>query len=191
MHTRRLATLLLGLWLGGGLFMTWIAIHNFRGVDKLLRSPEPAAAQYIKVLGNSSAQTLLRHQVGELNRQYFNTWELAQLCIAPVFLLTMLFDGKADKLYLGLGGLALLLVLVQHFLITPQVTTLGRALDFLPQEAPSAERGGFWRFHNAYYTLEVIKGLTLAGMSVRLLIVSSRRRRSRKKVDLIDDSEDG
>ncbi len=192
MHTRRLATLLLGLWLGGGLFMTWVAIHSFRGVDKLLKSPAPAAAQYIKVLGNSSARTLLRHQIGELNRHYFSNWEVVQIGIALVFLLTMLFDAKTEKLYLALGGLALLLVIVQHFLFTPQVATLGRAIEFLPPEAPSAERVGFWRFHNAYSVLEIAKGLLLMGMSVRLVMISSRRRRSsRKKVDLVDDSDNG
>ncbi len=171
--------------------MTWVAIYNFRGVDELLRSPDAAATQYIKVLGNSSTRTLLRHQVGELNRVYFSTWEIAQLGLALTLIVILLFTTNGDKLYMGLSVLALLLVIVQHFLITPQVSTLGRVLDFLPQEAPSAERAGFWRFHNAYSGLEITKLIVLLTISVRLLMISNRRRRgSRKKVDLVDDADD-
>ena len=190
MHTRRFATLLLGIWLSGSLFMMGVAIQNLNGVDELLKSPDPAANQYIKVLGTDSARTLLLHQVSELNRFYYQNWEVAQLCIGIVVALTLLFATNGDKLYMGGTGLLLLIVIVEHWLITPQMITFGKVIDFIPPEAPSVERIKFWRFQNAYMVLEAVKLIFLLAVSGRLLVIRSRRRyRSRKDVDLVNDSD--
>jgi hypothetical protein len=190
MHTRRFATLLLGMWLAGSLAMMGVAIGNFQGVDNLLSAPDPSANQQIKVLGKSSARALLRHQVGELNRFYFSTWEIAQICLGLVLIVTLLFATNGEKLYMGLCGFLLLLVIIQHFLLTSHITALGRAIDFLPPDEPSAERIRFWRFHNAYSVLEVIKFVALLVVSGRLLTVSQRSR-TRKKINAINDADDG
>ncbi len=192
MHTKRFATLLLGMWLAGSIFMMAVATWNFAGVDRLLAEPDMSANQYIKVLGADSARMLLRHQVAELNRTYFDAWEVAQFGIGITLIVTLLFATNGERLYMIGCGLLLLLVLVEHFLLTPQITGIGRLIDFVPPDAPSPERVRFWRFHNAYATLEVLKLLLLIGLSARLLIIQSRRRnRPRKKLDLVDDAENG
>ena len=192
MHTRRFSTLILGLWLAGSLFMMGVAVESFQGVDRLLEAPEPAARQYIKVLGRESARTLLRHQVAELNRYFSENWERIQLGLGVVLLVTLLFATNGDKLYLGGSGLLLVIIIGEHWLITPQITALGRAIDFLPSAAPSLERVKFWRFHHAYTVLEVGKLAVLTALTVRLLIFRSRHRvHHRKKVDLVNDAEHG
>jgi len=170
--------------------MMAVAIGNLQGVDRLLEAPDPSASQFIKALGADSARMLLRHQVAELNRFYFENWELVQICLGIGLTVTMLFATNGEKIYMGLCGFVLLLVIVEHFLVTPQIVSMGRAIDFVPEGAPSVERIKFWRFHNAYSTLEVLKMLTLAGMSLRLMVIQ-RRNRSRKKINLVDDSDDG
>ena len=156
--------------------MTGVAISNFQGVDRLLETPDMAASQHIKVLGTDSARTLLRHQVSELNRYLFESWEMTQLCVGVVLIITLLFATNGEKLYMGLTGLLLLFVIVEYFLVTPQVASLGRAIDFIPDEAPSVERIKYWRFQNAYWVLEVLKMITLVGVSLRLLTVRHRNR---------------
>ncbi len=192
MHTKRFATLLLGMWLAGSIFMMAVATWNFAGVDHLLAEPDMSANQYIKVLGKDSARMLLRHLSAELNRTYFDSWEVAQFGIGITLAVTLLFATNGERLYMIGCGLLLLVVLVEHFLLTPQITGIGRLIDFVPPDAPSPERIRFWRFHNAYAALEVLKLVLLIGLSARLLIVQSRRRnRSRKKLDLVDDAENG
>jgi len=189
MHTRRFATLLLGMWLAGTLFMMGVAFQNLNRVDKLLKSPGPEATQYIKILGANSARTLLRYQVSELNRFYYEHWELGQLCIGTAVGLTLLFATNGDKYYMAGVGLLLLLVIVEHWLITPQLLSFGRAIDFVPPEAPSAERIKFWRFQNAYTVLEAAKLVLLGAISARLLMIRSRRRsRPRNHLDVVHDS---
>jgi len=190
MHTRRLATFILGAWVAGTFFMMAVAIWNLDGVDRLLEAPNPSASQHIKVLGADSARMLLRHQVSELSRFYFENWEYAQLMLGIALLLTLLFATNGEKWYMLLCGLLLLLVIVERFLVTPQIISLGRAIDFVPEQTPSVERIKFWRFHNAYVALELIKLAVLGGTTLRLLTMS-RRPRSRKKVDLIDDADNG
>jgi len=171
--------------------MMVVAIWNFAGVDRLLEAPGPSASQHIKVLGTDSARMLLRHQVAELNRFFFENWEIVQLMLGIGLLVTLLFATNGEKLYMLLCAFLLLLVIVEHFLVTPQIVSLGRSIDFIPEQTPSVARIKFWRFHNAYSALEVFKLLTLGGVTLRLLTVSRRPRSRKKKVDLIDDADNG
>mgnify|MGYP005856187935 CR=1 FL=1 len=192
MHTRRLTTLILGMWLAGALWMMALAIGNFQGVDRLLESPVAEANRYVKALGEDSARTLLRHQAAELNRGYFGGWHLAQMALAVALVVTLMQGTNGNRLYLGAAGLMFLIVIVQHLLLTPYINTLGKVLDFIPREAPSPERIAFGRLHNAYTLMEVIKIAGAVFLSARLLTYSGASRRrghSRKDVDAVDDSD--
>ena len=192
MHTRRFAALLLGAWLAGSSFMIAIAIGNFHAVDRLLESPASPAEQYVKAIGKSPARTFLRYMASEQNRSYFNKWELAQLGIGVALVITLVFATGRNRIIMGVSLALLLIVVVQHWLLAPHLNTAGRAIDFIPPEAPSLERVRFWRFQNAYWWLEAAKGLLAAGLSVRLLVFRSRRRsKLRKDVNAIDNANDG
>ena len=190
MHTRRFATLLLGMWLAGSLLMYAVATTNFHRVDRLLAEPDPSAGQMVKLLGNSSARMLLRHQVSEINRDLFNNWERVQLILGIVLIVTLLFDTNGEKLYMGLCGLLLLLIIVEHFLLTPHLTAVGRSLDFIPADEPTTERIKFGRFHQAYAVVEALKLVVLLGLSGRLMTLSQRRR-SRKNINAVNNADDG
>jgi hypothetical protein len=190
MHTRRLAALLLGAWLAGSIFMSAVATGNFAAVDRLLASPAPAAKQYIRTLGVSQTRALLRYQVSEQNRRYFEQWELVQLGLGIALVLTVVFATNGSRLATGLSLGMLVIVVILHWLITPQVITLGSALDFLPPNAPALERARFWRFHNAYTTLEVIKLLLGVALGFRLIVSRSHRRALiPKKVNSVNHSD--
>jgi hypothetical protein len=192
MHTRRFTTLLLGAWLAGTLLMGAVAIGGFQGVDRLLAEPGMAANQYIKVLGTNSARTLLRHQVSELNRYYFDSWEIVQLVLGVVLAVTLLFITNGNRYYMAGAAVLLLIVIAQHWLLTPQLTGLGREIDFLPADAPSDERIRVGRVHSAYMALDLLKIVLIGGIATRLLVISSRRRgRVRKEVDPVDDADNG
>ncbi|MCP5111248.1 MAG: hypothetical protein GY953_10470 [bacterium] len=173
--------------------MTGIAIGNFASVDRILEEPAQPAQEYIKVLGNESARTLMRHLASEQNRHYFSNWELAQLGLGAGLLAAVIISDSHNRLLLAGAVLMTLMVVVEHWLLTPYLTMWGRAIDFIPPEAPSPERYKFWRFNSAYTAIDIGKMVVGLGLSVKLLIYRPKRRsgKSRKNVDVIDDADNG
>jgi len=157
---------------------------SFSSVDDVLEDPPAAANDYIKVLGPASARTLLRHLAAEQNRRFFSAWELTQLGIGAALLVTLVVDPDRSRLLLSGTGVLVLIVIAEHFLITPHLTVWGRAIDFLPPEAPSPERFRHAQFHTFYSWLEVAKDVIIVGLSARLMYYGGRRRsRSRSSVN--------
>lgn len=192
MHYRRIICLLLGFWLGGSLFMLTVATHNFAGVDILLRGPSAPAAKQIQVLGANEARTLLRYQVSELNRWYFENWERVQIGLGVAILLVFVFGAGAKPFAMITASAMLLIVLMQRFLLTPEIVRLGRAIDFVGTSSPSVDRAHFWNFHTAYSTIEVLK-LVLGFLLTARLVFRRRRRASEfpDEIDLIDNADNG
>jgi hypothetical protein len=188
MHYRRFACFVLGLWLAGGLFMMMVATQNFRAVDRLLAAPTPAATQQIDALGKNEAREFLRHQVGEQNRWYFDVWERVQLGLGVVLLLTLFFAADGKPFMVVISVVMLVAVGFQHWLMTPRIVELGRAIDFVPDAAPSPERVLLWDFHAAHTATEVTKlGL---GLFLTVSLLMRRKRRSRDVADKIDSIDD-
>jgi hypothetical protein len=190
MHSRRLACFVLGVWLAGSLFLSWVATENLLAVDRIMAEPNPGAALEIKALGPGEARLLLRHEASEQNRWLFANWEIIQIVLGSVFFFFLLFGTHENKISLLLVLLMLILVLLQRFLLTPELTGLGRLTDFVP-DVPSGGHNKFWVIQNAYTVAELCKlGLGLA-LTVRL-IVRGRGRSSgdaRDEFDLIDKAD--
>ena len=76
---------------------------------------------------------------------------------------------------------------MQRLVVTPELISFGRNIDFVPADIPSRFRDRFWIMHSGYVGLEALKwgaALALTGRNV-----SSRRGRSddaRDEFDLID-----
>jgi hypothetical protein len=187
MHTRRLSAFLLGIWIAGTIAMAFVATQNFRAVDRLLEAPGRPAAQTIELLGHDKARALLRYQVAELNRFFFESWEYSQLLLALVFITVLVFAFNGDKLTAGIAIAMLGIVVAERFLFTPEIVALGRAIDFVPFGALSPERQRFWRFHMLYSAAELLKLLLGAILGVKLLLRSDARPRLRSRdVDPVD-----
>ncbi len=177
MHSRRLASLLIGAWLAASIFMDFAAIHNFRSVDRFLAAPGPLAAEKIRdVGGRAEARTFLRAQAAEVNRYLFEQWEYAQLALGVLLLMVFVFGhGDAPRIAMLLTVLMLCIVGVDRFVLTGQITRLGRLLDY--PNTPGADPALFWRLHGIYSGLELLK-LAL-GASVAGLLLIRHKDRSR------------
>jgi hypothetical protein len=187
MHSRRLACFLLGIWFAGGVFTQWISTENFRAVDRLVDHPNPVAILQFRNLGTTSARLLLRYQAAEQNRFYFESWEVLQMMLASLFFFFLLFGTREDKYSLLMALLMLIAVLAQRFVLTPELTSFGRLLDFAPPGVYIPERRKVTIVQSAYNAVE----LTKLGLGVLLgarLILGRRRRSSdvRQELDLIN-----
>lgn len=173
--------------------MAFVATQSFQSVDRLLSHDNPQATVRLKPFG-AEARVLLRYQAAEQNRWYFQTWETFQLVFGFLFFAVMLFGSREDKFIL-LGALFLLLVVaLQKFFLTPEVTALGRTLDFLPPDVQTPERNRFWVLHTAYSGIEAGKWLLtmfLAGRMVFSRKRSGRSRDSRRQLNRVDKADYG
>jgi hypothetical protein len=193
MHSVRLVSFALGLWLAGGLFMAWVATQNFRGVDRLLDEPNPTAQLEIKALDNSkefgpgAARMLLRYHASEQNRYYFESWELVQIVLGSMLFFFLLFATRDDKFSLSGVLLLLIVVAVQRAWLTPEIVKVGRSLDFVMPGLNAPDRAHFWQLHSLYSGAEVLKWVVLLTMTVRL--VASRSRDVGKQFDVVDKAD--
>jgi hypothetical protein len=154
---KSLALLLLGAWLAGSLIMFFVATQNFRTVDRILGSPGVEAAGPLSAVPAGVLRPLLRHLSSELNRLYFFSWGIAQMVLG-LAVLALVFRDRTQVI---LAASMLVLVVGLALFVTPQITEIGRALDFVsrnplpPASAPAMAK--FWKLHAAFTGLDGIK----------------------------------
>ena len=161
------------------MFLAFVAMGNFATVNRVLANLAPLAARLIQPLGPERSRELLRSLVGEENRRYFQSWELAQFGLGLILGAVLLLDRRGWLLP-SLCGIMLLLVAFLHFRVTPEMVWLQRTVEFIPDGVSTPERTHFMTLHHVYSTIEVIKillGLAIAG--ILFTIRPGRRHRSR------------
>jgi hypothetical protein len=178
MHATRVATLLLGAWIGCCVFMDLLALQNFRLVGAAINSASPVVSDIIRKSGPDQTALLLRHFAAEQYRYYFSIWELIQ--VAGALLL-------AAVLYLAVGrrwipqilcGLMLALVLFQ-LAIHPEFTFRGREADFPPGNQSLGTQARVWALTEVWIGAELAK-LLIGALLTGLMIDHKSRRRSRR-----------
>ena len=154
-------TLVLGTWLGASFLLLWVVGSSFPGVERAVVENERLASRVSFKPGDAAAKKTSVAWVitGELNRQNFSSWNAGQLLLAGAALFCALRAGSRGAL-LGVCG-AGALVLVLTFWLAPEITTLGRSLDFVPRDPPPAALERFNGLHGIYTSLELGKVLLL------------------------------
>jgi len=151
---------LVGCWLGALLASWVVASVNFRTVDRVLGpSMRPELEQRLAPLPADDRRVTLRHLASEINRWMFRYWSLAQIALGALCLAGAWRLAGAPRLLLAA---AFLTVLIQSFGLTPPITALGRAIDFVPRPLPPETARRFGLLHAGYVGLDLAKGLCLA-----------------------------
>lgn len=146
----------LGLWLMGAVFMAFVATQNFYTIDRLLEAhPNPAFAADVEKLGQDEARFLLRYLSSELNRLYFQDWNIAQIAIGIVALWLVAKLPGADRPKWAIVAM-LGIVLFLTVLITPYIVSVGRSLDFVPRDPAPPGLRTFGLLHATYTVLDFI-----------------------------------
>jgi hypothetical protein len=153
----RWSLLLLGAWLMGSVILFVVAPTNFRLIDELLQhSANPTFRATVEHVGAGPSRELLRYLSSELNRDFFFRWNVLQASIGAA-LLALSWRPPAQRRVRNLVLVATLLVAGLLVVLTPLITGVGRALDFVPREPPPPELGRFKLLHVAYTGLELVK----------------------------------
>lgn len=162
------AGFLLGTWVAGSLIVSVVASQNFYTIDTLLSEMTNTSFRDVVLrLGPQDARDMLRYLSSELNRLYFQLWNVMQLVIGAVTLRLVWAAPVARAarwIVLAMLGVVMLMLLW----LGPEITAVGRGLDFVPRDPspPALERFGM--LHAAYATLEVLKGI--AGLVVAAML---------------------
>lgn len=153
----RIALGLLGGWVIGTLILFTVAPSNFHTIDRLLReSSEAVFRAEVARVGEAGARQMLRYLASELNRLFFGLWNIAQLGLGAGVLGSLWGLGGAGRAR-RLVWLMLTLVLLMLLWLTPEITALGRRLDFMPRDPAPPEMFRFRLLHAAYTAADLAK----------------------------------
>jgi hypothetical protein len=172
-RNRRFACLFLGLWLGAAVSVDFLVAENFSTIDPFLTAlGSPLVTARIKQAGQQSVRFILRRNAAEENGRIFEVWEWTQIGMATLFFFLVMFGERPPLSALILIAAMFVLILIQHFILTPNVVSLGREVDEIPLTEqlrnPTVDR--FWVFHGFYSGFEILKLLLGMGVAARLMI---------------------
>jgi hypothetical protein len=183
MHSTRIATFLLGAWIGCCIFMDLLALENLRLASGVLNSATPPAAEIIQKTGREEMGLLFRYFAAEQFRYYFSRWELIQLPGALLLGGVLYFAADKRALPQILCGLMLALALFQ-LAINPEWTYRGREADFPPGNEALGTQARVWALSEVWIGAESAKLLIGALLAGHLFSYKSRRRAHRAADDL-------
>jgi hypothetical protein len=162
----------MGVWLTGTIAMAVVATENFYTIDRLLEArANQAFAADVDKFGHDATRELLRYLSSELNRLYFQFWNLAQLAvgIAALWLVVKLPAGSKPKWWI-VWMLAIALFLTA--LITPRILSVGRSIDFVPRDPPPDGLRAFGLLHATYTVLDGV--MLILGIMVTISLVKGK-----------------
>ena len=165
----------LAIWMTGAVFVAVVATQNFFTIDRLLAG-SPNESFHVAVLtldsvetpGHPVARDMLRYLSSELNRLYFQYWNLVQLIVGllALWFVTKIPGANRPK-WCIVAMLAISLFVMA--VLTPPIVSVGRALDFVPRESPPIEvvtRLRTFGLLHATYTVSMFITLILGVLSV-------------------------
>jgi hypothetical protein len=182
MHTRRIAGFLLGAWMGGSVLMLLIQSANQRITEYVLASPSAQSLAALKKTDPlENVELLMRYQAAEQNRRYSSIWEETQFGIA-FFLFACLFLATQRNVFPMLFcGLMLLMVIFEHFEISPELAFRGRETDFPPGSLSDGARAGVWALGQILAWVEASKLVLGSLLAAYLFIFRARSSHKRSR----------
>jgi hypothetical protein len=165
----------LAVWMTGTVFVAIVATQNFFTIDRLIATSQNESFRVaVKTLdevetpGHPVARDLLRYLSSELNRLFFQYWNLVQLIAGLLtlrFVVRIPHASRAKWCVVGMLGIALFVMAV----LTPPIVSVGRSLDFVSRESPPLEvvtRLRTFGLLHATYTVMTLISLILGILSV-------------------------
>ena len=165
----------------GTVCVSIVAMQNFYTIDRLLDGPShPAFAAFVEDAGRENARNVLRYLSSELNRLFFQLWNVAQIGIGGAVLWLvwgMPAPAGARLRWMLVAMLAVVVILTIG--VTPQILAIGRSIDFVPRDPPPPAVGTFGVLHAVYTLLELVK-CGAAAVAALWLVRLGRREESRR-----------
>jgi hypothetical protein len=163
------AAVLLGVWLGWTVFMFFVAGASFATVERILRNPTSGLTQAAKPLEVNETRPIFRYFAAELNRRVFAAYGWGEIAVGTVLLWLLTRQSPKDPVSLALAGALLSIAVILGMVVTPQMSELGRSLDFVARNPPPPGLAHFQSLHRAYTILDSTKFVIGIALVVRWL----------------------
>ncbi len=164
---RRIAALILGLWLGAAVFADFAITQNFKNIEGFLSDPGAVSTSIeMNRIGRWKERIIIRRYVAELNNSLVESWEWTEFLLGSVLFASLFFGERPQKWMLAVPLGMLLIVMAQRFVLTPQVSEMGRKLADLSAKDPLNKT--FLTFHGIYSGAEIVKLVLGGALAVRL-----------------------
>jgi hypothetical protein len=162
------------MWLAAGITVAWLEREDFQTIQDVLSQPDPAAAERVKVLGMHEAYLLLGHAEAEQRQRTIKTWEDVELLLGLGFFFFLLFGTREGKLPLAMALLLVGMVLLERFLLTPEVLSVARIAGFTHSRGTGEEvrRMVLSSTHEAF---EIAKWIVEASLAALLVLRRNQR----------------
>jgi Domain of unknown function (DUF4149) len=177
--TRRIASILIGIWFGGILLVALAAPTAFRSVNSVLAAPPESVAKALKTLGPSLTRDILRYQASESNRLLFDTWGWVQLGLAVCVVILLLFLSNVGRPTLGLSIGMLLMAALMNFMLIPGISEIGRQMQASLNVRPDQLAERFRLMHYAFTAFELV--VVALGTILLVLLLRGRRGSSHRR----------
>jgi hypothetical protein len=158
----------MAVWLSGSVFITVVATQNFFTIDRLLaESSNLVFNDLVTTMKSPTARELLRYLSSELNRLYFQYWNIVQL---PVGIVALRLVGGIPGSKHATWGIAAMIFVVLFLMvfITPPLLRIGRDLDFMPRDPLPPQMRTFGLLHATYSAFTIVN--VVLGVLVTLWI---------------------
>ncbi len=188
MHTRRIATFLLGAWIGCSLLMDFLTLENLHASSMVLSTATAPAVNLLKLLSPDDANLILRYEAVEMNREYAYEWEVVEIVLAVALLVCLVLGTQKRVLPLALCAAMLVALAFQHFAITPELAYRGRDADFPPGNTAFGPQSRVFAMEQIFGAVEALK-LLLGGVLASYLFVFRSGRRVRQKANTADQPD--
>jgi hypothetical protein len=165
--------------------MILLQTANLRFTSALLSKPSDQAAAFLKKAGSlADFGLMMKYQAAEQNRRYSEIWEDTQFGLG-LSLAAALFLGTQRRIFpVVVCALMLLMVIIEHSGVSPELAYSGRQTDFPPGNTAVGPLVRMYALDQVYAWVEGSKlalGLLLAGY-----LFIFRARRIRRAGDVID-----
>ncbi len=174
MRSRRLACLLLGMWLAGSLLAVMDYLGSKHTADDLAASHAGAVTLRLKSLTPVDAREVLRYGVMEDARGRLDSWSWCEVVLGGAFFLFLLFGTGEGMLPLVLALFMLSIALGQAFLLNPGIISLGRQVDFLIPGIDPGDRGKLAILEMCMVGMVALK--SAVGLFIAFQLIRQKRR---------------
>lgn len=178
MISRRIATFLLGIWIGCCVLVDLLALQTGHSAKRFLDGPDTNGI--VQKIGKDSLAPAMHHVALQQTRELLGNWELTQLGLAGAIAILLTLSDQKKQLAILMCGAMLVIVGAQTFLITPQWTDLGRQLDFAPSGSDPVAVNHMATLTQTYGALETLKLLLGGGLASYFFAMESTVRRRKR-----------
>jgi hypothetical protein len=169
-RTRALSIAVLAFWIGLNIAVWFAATRTFSTAEKVMESPTAKFSRTVAPLGAEGARETLRFLASEINRTYFWAYGGAQVVLGIMLFALVWRQSPRSNLDVALAGGMLAIAVIVTLVLTPWISSIGRALEFVPATPSPPGISRFWMLHGAFTGLDGIKLLAGIAMLTRWIV---------------------